>query len=93
VEGVVVIEAAGGVAGLAGAQGGPQQHQRGRGEAEPGEQRGRGSASGPEVAAKDGEGDGGDQEAEREGDAGEQAGGLGEPLAPLHGAHEAVHGV
>ena len=92
VEGVVVIEAAGGVAGLAGAQGGPQQDQRGRDQAEPGEQRVRGGF-GAEVAAKDGEGDGGDQEAEREGDAGEQAGGLGEPLAPLHGAYEAVHGM
>ena len=92
VEGVVVIEAAGGVAGLAGPQGGPQQDQRGRDHAEPGEQRVRGGF-GAEVAAKDGEGDGGGQESEREGDAGEQAGGLGEPLAPLHGAHEAVHGV
>jgi hypothetical protein len=43
VERVVGVEAAGGVAGLALAQGGPQQHQRGRGEAEPRQQARAGS--------------------------------------------------
>ncbi len=89
----MVVEAAGGVTGVARAEGGVEQHQRGRQQAEPGQVGERSGGVWVGEAAQAGDCEGGDQEAEREGEAGEQAGGLGEALTSRDGAHQAVHGV
>jgi len=91
VQAVVVVEAAGGGPGRARAKCRPQQRERHGHEAEPGQVGEWGRLVAP--AVHDRETEGGEQQARGQRDLGQQAGRLGEALAPLYGAHEPVYGV